>query len=503
MALAVLLAAATAAAAAAPALLLQRTRPLQGTHLDHMKELVQVDKERLSGNRGAFDFALQGMPGFPKPTFVTIVSKLIICRLYYARVKLGNPPKEYYVQFDTGSDIMWISGNPCTGCPKSSELKFPLELYNPNSSATSSRISCSDHRCIGALKTGYAICNSSHSPRNQCGYSFTYADGGATSGYYVTDTIYLDTILGNEGGVNSSATVLFGCSNSRTGIADGVIGFGKGAISVISQLSAQRLSGKVFSHCLKRSEYGGGILILGEVVKPGFVSTPLVTTQPRYNVNMKSITVNGKLLQINSSLFATSTAKGTVLDSGTTLTYLADGLYEPVISAIHAAVSPSVRSFVHIGIRYFVTRALSLFPTVTLYFEDGAAMKVGPESYLVRQGYYDNDDILCVGFQRSMEIEGYEQTTILGDLVLRDKIVVYNLDKMRVGWVDYDCSLLNTTTPFVASGSMGYHAPTYYISLIVAGVAVIMIAASQLFIYSTVSKQNGVIPSAFCKAKKH
>jgi hypothetical protein len=49
---------------------------------------------------------------------------------------------------------------------------------------------------------------------------------------------------------------------------------------------------------------------------------------------MKSITVNGKLLQINSSLFATSTAKGTVLDSGTTLTYLADGLYEPVISAV-------------------------------------------------------------------------------------------------------------------------------------------------------------------------
>jgi hypothetical protein len=61
-ALAVLLAA-TGATAAVPALILQRTRPLEGAHLDHMKELVRLDRERLSMNRGAFDFTLQGMPG--------------------------------------------------------------------------------------------------------------------------------------------------------------------------------------------------------------------------------------------------------------------------------------------------------------------------------------------------------------------------------------------------------------------------------------------------------
>jgi hypothetical protein len=60
-AVAVLLAA--TAAAAAPALILERTRPLEGAHLDHMKELVQLDREQLSRNRGAFDFTLQGMPG--------------------------------------------------------------------------------------------------------------------------------------------------------------------------------------------------------------------------------------------------------------------------------------------------------------------------------------------------------------------------------------------------------------------------------------------------------
>jgi hypothetical protein len=49
---------------------------------------------------------------------------------------------------------------------------------------------------------------------------------------------------------------------------------------------------------------------------------------------MKSIAVNGKMLPINSSLFATSSAQGTIVDSGTTLSYLAEGVYDPVISAV-------------------------------------------------------------------------------------------------------------------------------------------------------------------------
>ncbi|CAM0878033.1 unnamed protein product [Alopecurus aequalis] len=460
-ALAMLLA---AAAAAAPALILERARTVEGAPVDHLKEL---DRERLSTNNGAFDFALQGMPG-----------------LYNARVKLGNPPKEYSVQFDTGSDIMWVLCQPCTGCPKSSELNPPQEFYSPSSSSTSSRISCYDHSCAYALETGYAVCNSSHNRSNRCRYTLTYADGGTTSGYYVSDTLHFDNVLGNEGTVNTSAPIFFRCSNSRSGNTNGIIGFGKSALSLISQLNSRGVSSKVFSHCFKRSKDGGGILVLGDVVKPGFVYTPLVTTQPRYNLNMTSIAVNGHMLPINSSLFATSKTEGTIVDSGTTLSYLADGIYDAVISAIIAGKCPSVRTYVHNGIRYFISskRALSLFPTVTFYFEDGAAMTVGPESYLVHQGLYEKDDVFRIGFQRS-EIEDYKRITILGDLVLRDKIFVYNLDKMTMGWVDYDCSLLNTTTPFVVSGSMRHHAPPYYMILIVVGVAVIIIAIQHLASY--------------------
>lgn len=50
------------------------------------------------------------------------------CRLYFTRVKLGNPAKEFYVQIDTGSDILWVACSPCDGCPTSSGLNVrPLD----------------------------------------------------------------------------------------------------------------------------------------------------------------------------------------------------------------------------------------------------------------------------------------------------------------------------------------------------------------------------------------
>lgn len=60
---------------------------------------------------------------------------------------------------------------------------------------------------------------------------------------------------------------------------DGIFGFGQQEMSVISQLSSQGIAPKVFSHCLKGDDAGGGILVLGEIVDPNIVYTPLVPSQ--------------------------------------------------------------------------------------------------------------------------------------------------------------------------------------------------------------------------------
>ena len=57
---------------------------------------------------------------------------------------------------------------------------------------------------------------------------------------------------------------------------DGIFGFGQQAMSVVTQLSSQGIAPAAFSHCLRGDDNGGGILVLGSIVEPGMVYTPLV-----------------------------------------------------------------------------------------------------------------------------------------------------------------------------------------------------------------------------------
>ena len=49
--------------------------------------------------------------------------------LYYTEVKLGTPPKRYYVQVDTGSDILWVNCITCEQCPRKSGLGVPFPTF--------------------------------------------------------------------------------------------------------------------------------------------------------------------------------------------------------------------------------------------------------------------------------------------------------------------------------------------------------------------------------------
>lgn len=46
----------------------------------------------------------------------------VITRLYYTKVRLGSPAREFNVQIDTGSDILWVTCSSCENCPRNSGL---------------------------------------------------------------------------------------------------------------------------------------------------------------------------------------------------------------------------------------------------------------------------------------------------------------------------------------------------------------------------------------------
>ncbi|KAI3473305.1 hypothetical protein Pfo_030596 [Paulownia fortunei] len=363
--------------------------------------------------------------------------------LYFTKVRLGSPPRDFNVQIDTGSDILWVTCSSCNDCPQNSGLGIPLNFFDAATSSTVSPISCSDNICASIVQTASAECSAES---NQCGYSFQYGDGSGTAGFYVSDLIYFDTILGTSLVANSSAPIVFGCSTSLFGdltksdrAVDGIFGFGQQDLSVISQLSSRKITPKVFSHCLKGEGNGGGTLVLGEILDPRIVYTPLVPSQSHYNLYLQNIAVNGQLLPIDQAVFTTSGNQGTIVDSGTTLAYLVEGAYDPFVDAVTAAVSPSVKPIVSKGNQCYLvsTSVAEMFPPVAFNFAGGASMVLRPIDYLIHMGLVDGAAMWCMGFIKVQN----QGTTILGDLVLKDKIFVYDLAHQRIGWADYDCSL--------------------------------------------------------------
>ncbi|XP_038694355.1 aspartic proteinase 39 isoform X2 [Tripterygium wilfordii] len=337
---------------------LERTFPLnRPVEIDRLKTRDLVRHARLLQRvsvGGIVDFPVEGS------------SDPFQAGLYFTKVKLGSPPREFNVQIDTGSDVLWVNCNSCSDCPQSSALGIQLNFFDAASSSTAGLVACSDPICTSAVQTTATECSSQN---NQCGYAFKYGDGSGTSGFYISDTFRFDAILGDSLISNASALIVFG---------------------------------------------------------------------PHYNLNLQSIAVNGQLLPIDPAVFATENNRGTIVDSGTTLAYLVEEAYDPFVSAVTSTVSqlatPTISNGDHC---YLVPTSISdIFPPVILNFAGGASMVLKPEEYLTHRGSYDGAAMWCMGFEKSQG-----GITILGDLVLKDKIIVYDLARQRVGWASYDCSL--------------------------------------------------------------
>ncbi|XP_047335349.1 aspartic proteinase 39-like [Impatiens glandulifera] len=299
--------------------------------------------------------------------------------------------------------------------------------FDPASSHSAKPLSCLDKLC-----SEYGQCANNNS---QCGFWFRYIDGSQSSGYYLEDILQSSS---------ANTSIIFGCSTSVKGpifeggrAINGIFGFGQGHSSVLSQLISQKVMPNVFSHCLRGDE--GGIVVLGEIMHPNMVYSPLIPTEAYYKLDLHSISVNDQIIAINQSAFKISDTRGTIIDSGTTLVYLVPEVYDPFIIAITNAISQHATLMIFDGDRHcykLPNSGAQMFPRVAFNFEGGASMILMPNNYLVMNQFIDGQ-LMCIGIRKSI----YSELTILGDLVLKDKIVVYDLSHQRLGWTDYDCSM--------------------------------------------------------------
>lgn len=72
--------------------------------------------------------------------------------------------------------------------------------------------------------------------------------------------------------------------SSSSGALDGIIGFGQGNTSLLTQLAASGKIKKMFGHCLDNIR-GGGIFAVGEIVHPEVKPTPLMANKYAFPLN--------------------------------------------------------------------------------------------------------------------------------------------------------------------------------------------------------------------------
>ncbi|KAH6834850.1 Eukaryotic aspartyl protease family protein [Perilla frutescens var. hirtella] len=358
--------------------------------------------------------------------------------LYYAKIGIGTPSKDYYVQVDTGSDITWVNCIQCRQCPRRGYHGIELTLYDPKDSLTGKFVSCDQDFCkeIGG---GLAGCNANSS----CLYTESYRDGSYTIGYFVEDVVQYDRVSGDLQTKSTNGSVIFGCGAQQSGdlgpsddALDGILGFGKSNSSMLSQLASSGRVKKMFAHCLDGVN-GGGIFAIGHVVQPQVNTTPLVPNQPHYNVNMTAIQVGHDYLNLTADIYM-GDKKGAIIDSGTTLAYLPQVIYDPLVKKILSWQMDLKLQLLHDQYTCFDFSGSvdDGFPTVTLHFQNSLTLKVYPHEYI-----FPFEDLMCIGWQNSgLESQDKRNITLLGDLVLSNKLILYDLEKQAIGWTEYNCS---------------------------------------------------------------
>ncbi|KAK9054257.1 hypothetical protein SSX86_025335 [Deinandra increscens subsp. villosa] len=355
---------------------------------------------------------------------------------YYVTVNIGNPPKPYWLDLDTGSDLTWLQCDaPCTKC-----LPAPHKPYKPSKDL----VTCMDPLCASMHWPETITCNS---PNDQCDYEVQYADHASSVGLLVTDWFPLQYTNGSI----VKPRLAFGCGYDQEVQApmdppytDGILGLGLGKASILHQLSELGVTRNVVAHCL--SAQGDGHLFFGDEFVPssGVIWTPISTTQieKHYYLGTAELYVGGK----------TSGVKGLpiVFDSGSTYTYFSGEAYKALVSMlmndikgkqIYNANEDKSLPVCWKGSKPFksVQDVKNIFKPIVLSFakSKNVRFQMDPEAYLIISKYGN----ACLGILNGSEAD-LESVNLIGDISFHDKIIIYDNEKQQIGWAPANCNKL-------------------------------------------------------------
>ncbi|XP_042495984.1 aspartic proteinase CDR1-like [Macadamia integrifolia] len=326
--------------------------------------------------------------------------------LYLAKFSMGTPPVEVLAAMDTGSNLFWVQCFPC-------------------------------HPCFPQVGTYYIPSNSStFNQTDQLPYTIVYGGKSYSKGNLAQELLTFDA----EDYVSKLSNVIFGCGNDNNFYdGNGVLGLGPGNFSLASQLGNQAKFSYCFNNATDPTQVGN--LVLGDSVQIDGSTIPMSDDSTHhYYITLEGISVGQQRLEILPATFErkqNSGGGGTVIDTGSTFTYLAIYAYHKLREKLESLLSKrslQTAEFSGYDMCYggTVSRDMTGFPTIKFHFKNNAELEAQYWTFF-RQV---NEEIFCL----TMAPTSDTGITIIGNLIQQGYNVGYDLVNKVISFKYVDCS---------------------------------------------------------------
>eukprot|EP00267_Zea_mays_P024181 XP_008650562.1 aspartic proteinase nepenthesin-1 [Zea mays] len=337
---------------------------------------------------------------------------------YDMEFSMGTPPQKLTALADTGSDLIWAK---CGGACTTSCEPQGSPSYLPNASSTFAKLPCSDRLCSLLRSDSVAWCAAAGA---ECDYRYSYGlgddDHHYTQGFLARETFTL--------GADAVPSVRFGCTTASEGgygSGSGLVGLGRGPLSLVSQLNAS-----TFMYCLTSDASKASPLLFGSLASltgAQVQSTGLLASTTFYAVNLRSISIG------SATTPGVGEPEGVVFDSGTTLTYLAEPAYSEAKAAFLSQTSLDQVEDTDGFEACFQKPANgrlsnAAVPTMVLHF-DGADMALPVANYVVEV----EDGVVCWIVQRSPSL------SIIGNIMQVNYLVLHDVHRSVLSFQPANC----------------------------------------------------------------
>ncbi|KAK7290311.1 hypothetical protein RIF29_04630 [Crotalaria pallida] len=366
---------------------------------------------------------------------------------YFIDMFVGTPPRHVWLILDTGSDLNWFQCDPCYDC-----FEQNGQHYDPKASSSFRNISCHDPRCQMVVSSPDPS-RSCEFENQKCPYFYVYGDGSNTTGDFALEKFTV-SLTRPDGMENSKhiVDVMFGCGHWNRGHfhgAAGILGLGRGPLSFSSQL--QSIYGHSFSYCLADIFSNTSVsskFIFGvdkELLNhPNLNFTSLLGAKESpddtfYYLQIKSIVVGGEVLDIPKQIWHLSQEGlgegGTIIDSGSTLTFFPDPAYDIIKEAFKKKIKlqPIALDNFIMDPCYNVSGDQQIeLPDFGIHFVDGAVWDFPAENYFYQ---YEPGEVICLAISKTP----HTPLTIIGNLLQQNFHILYDTKKYRLGYCPMKC----------------------------------------------------------------